>query len=328
MKRREFITLLSGAAAWPFAARAQQPERVRRVGVLQGTAENDPETQARTKAFRQGLAALGWTEGRDILIDYRYATGDAARIKAYAAEMVSAGPDLILAVSTPVVAALRQGNPVPIVFVQVIDPIGQGFVARLARPGGNITGFTTFEPAMGTKWLAMLKEIAPGVARVALMFNPDTAPFAVMFWQPVEDAAPSFDVKPIQAPVREVGEIEHAIETLERDGNGGLMVLPDISTLNHRDVIIALASRHRLPAIYPFRFFATSGGLMSYGIDVADVYRRAASYVDRILKGAKPSDLPVQLPTKFELAINLKTAKALGLYVPPLLQQRADEVIE
>ena len=316
MRRREFITLLGGATAWPLAAQAQQGGRMRRVGVLQATAENDQETQARTKAFRQGLAALGWTEGRDILIDDRYAAGDAARIKAHAAEMVSAGPDLILAVSTPVVAALRQGNPVPIVFVQVIDPIGQGFVASLARPGGNITGFTTFEPAMGTKWLAMLKEIAPGLARVALMFNPDTAPFAQMFWQPVEDGAPSFDVKPIQAPFRDVGEIEHAIETLERDGNGGLMVLPDISTLNHRDLIIALASRHRLPAIYPFRFFATSGGLMSYGIDVADVYRRAASYVDRILKGAKPGDLPVQSPTKFELAINLKTAKALGLDVP------------
>ena len=328
MRRREFITLLGGATAWPLAAQAQQGGRMRRVGVLQATAENDQETQARTKAFRQGLAALGWTEGRDILIDYRYAAGDAARIKAYAAEMVSAGPDLIVAPSTPVMAALRQGNPVPIVFVQVTDPIGQGFVASLARPGGNITGFTSFEPAMGSKWLAMLKEIAPGLGRVALMFNPDTAPFAQMFWQPVEDGAPSFDVKPIQAPFRDVGEIEHAIEALARDGKGGLMVLPDISATNHRDLIIALAARHRLPAVYPFRYFATSGGLISYGSDVADVYRRAASYVDRILKGEKPGDLPVQAPTKFELVINLKTAKALGLDVPPTLLARADEVIE
>jgi putative ABC transport system substrate-binding protein len=330
MKRREVITLLGGAAAgWPLAARGeQQGGRVRRVGVLQATAENDQETQARTKAFRQGLAALGWAEGRNILIDYRYAAGDAARIKAHAAEMVSAGPDLILAASTPVMAALRQGNPLPIVFVQVTDPIGQGFVASLARPGGNITGFTPFEAAMGSKWLAILKEIAPGVARVALMFNPDTAPFAGMFWQPVEDAAPSFDVKPIQAPVRDVGEIERAIEALARDGNGGLIVLPDISTTNHRDLIIALGARHRLPAVYPFRYFAANGGLISYGSDVADVYRRAASYVDRILKGDKPSDLPVQTPTKFELVINLKTAKALGLTVPISMQQLADEVIE
>jgi putative tryptophan/tyrosine transport system substrate-binding protein len=329
MTRRDFISLLGGTAVgWPLTVRAQQPERVRRVGVLHPTAENDPETQVRNKAFRQGLAALGWTEGRNILIDYRYAAGDATRIKGYAAEMVSAGPDLILATSTPVLEALRQGNPLPIVFVQVTDPIGQGFIASLARPGGNITGFINFEPAMASKWLEMLKEIAPGVARVALMFNPDTAAFARTFWQAVEDAPPSFGVKPIQAHARDVGEIEHTIEALARDGNGGLMVLPDISTLNHRDLIIALAARHRLPTVYPYRYFAANGGLMSYGSDVADVYRRAASYVDRILKGEKPSDLPVQAPTKFELVINLKTAKALGLDVPLHLQQRADEVIE
>jgi putative ABC transport system substrate-binding protein len=223
---------------------------------------------------------------------------------------------------------LPVSRALPIVFVQVTDPVGGGFVPNLARPGGYLTGFTSFEFTIGSKWLEALKHVAPEVKRVALIFNPDTAPFARMFWQPVEDAAPSFDVEPIQAPVRDVGEIKHAIEAFARDANGGLMVLPDVSTTNHRDLIIALAARHRLPAVYPYRHFATSGGLMSYGSDVADIYRRAASYVDRILKGAVPGDLPVQQPTKFELVINLKSANAHGLTVPPLWLGRADEVIE
>ena len=329
MRRREFVILLGGsaAAAWPLAAHAQQSNRLRVVGVLLAMAPDDPEAQLRVKAFEAGLRELGWTEGRNLRLEYRWAAGDAALLRKQATELVGLAPDLILATSTPVLAALRQENPLPIVFVQVTDPIGSGFVPNLARPGGSLTGFTSFEFTIGSKWLEALKHVAPAVTRVALIFNPDTAPFAHMFWQPVEDAAPSFDVEPMQAPVRDVGEIERTVAAFARQ-NGGLMVLPDVSTTNHRDLIIALAARHRLPAVYPYRYFATSGGLMSYGIDVADVYRRAASYIDRILKGAKPSDLPVQLPTKFELAINLKTAKAMGLTFPISMQQLADEVIE
>ena len=328
MKRREFITLLGGAAAaWPLAARAQQSHRLRVVGVLLAMAPDDPEAQLRVKAFEAGLRELGWTEGRNLRLEYRWAAGDAALLRKQATELVGLAPDLILATSTPVLAALRQENPLPIVFVQVTDPIGSGFVPNLARPGGSLTGFTSFEFTIGSKWLEALKHVAPAVTRVALIFNPDTAPFAHMFWQPVEDAAPSFDVEPMQAPVRDVGEIERTVAAFARQ-NGGLMVLPDVSTTNHRDLIIALAARHRLPAVYPYRYFATSGGLMSYGSDLADVYRRAASYVDRILKGAVPGDLPVQAPAKFEFVINLKTANALGLTVPPLWLGRADEVIE
>jgi putative ABC transport system substrate-binding protein len=329
MKRREFITLVGGAAvAWPLGARAQQSNRPRLVGVLFAMAPGDPEAEMRVKAFETGLRELGWVEGRNMRLEYRWAPRDPSLLLSHATELVSLAPDVILATSTPVVAALRQGNPPPVVFVQVTDPIGNGFVPNLARPGGYLTGFTSFEFTVGSKWLEALKHVAPAVQRLALIFNPDTAPFAHLFWQPVVEAAPAFDVEPIQTPVRDAGEIKHAIETFAREVNGGLMVLPDVSTTNYRDLIIALAARHRLPAVYPFRYFAASGGLMSYGIDLADVYRRAASYVDRILKGAAPGELPVQAPSKFELVINLKTANALGLTVPPLWLGRADEVIE
>jgi ABC-type uncharacterized transport system substrate-binding protein len=330
MRRREFVILLGGgaAAAWPLAARAQQSNRLRVVGVLLAMAPDDPEAQLRIKAFEAGLQELGWTEGRNLRLEYRWAGGDAALLRKQATELVGLAPDLILATSTPVLAALRQEKTLPIVFVQVTDPIGGGFVPNLARPGGSLTGFTSFEFTIGSKWLEALKHVAPAVTRVALIFNPDTAPFAHLFWQPVETAAPAFDVEPMQAPVRDVGEIDHTIAAFARNANGGLMVLPDVSTTNHRDLIIALAARHRLPAVYPYRYFATSGGLMSYGSDLADIYRRAASYVDRILKGAVPGDLPVQAPAKFEFVINLKTANALGLTVPPRWLGRADEVIE
>jgi putative ABC transport system substrate-binding protein len=320
--------LVAGAAAgWPFAATAQQSGRRRLVGVLLAMAPSDPEAQLRVKAFEAALRELGWTEGRNIRVEYRWAAGDATLLRTHAGELVDLAPDVILATGTPVLAALQQGNR-PIVFVQVTDPVGNGFVPNLARPGGNLTGFTSFEFTIGTKWLEALKHVAPDVTRVALMFNPDTAPFARKFWQPVQDAASSFDVEPVQSPVRNVEEIEHAAAALARKASGGLMVLPDVSTANHRDLIIALAARYRLPAVYPFRYFAASGGLMSYGHDLADVYRRAASYVDRILKGAVPGDLPVQAPTKLEFVINLKTANALGLTVPPRVLGSADEIIE
>ena len=330
MKRRDFITLLGGAvAAWPLAARAQQGERMRRIGVLMGLVDNDQEAQSRVAAFEHGLRELGWAKGRNLWIEYRWAGGGENVLRDQAAELLGMAPDLILANSTPVTAALReQSQVVPIVFTQVTDPVGQGLVPNLAHPGGNLTGFTSFEFSIGTKWLEALKQAAPHVTRVALVFNPQSAPFADLFLRPVEAAAPSFAVTPIAAAVRAADDLDRVFDALAREANGGLMVLPDIGMTNHREALIALAAHHRVPAVYPFRYFAASGGLMSYGTDVAEVFRRAAGYVDRILKGEKPADLPIQSPTKYELVINLKTAKALGLAIPPTLLALANEAIE
>jgi ABC-type uncharacterized transport system substrate-binding protein len=330
MRRREFITLLGGAAAmWPVVARAQQGERMRRIGVLMGLVASDPEGQSRVAAFENGLQDLGWVKGRNIRIEYRWAGGGEDVLRNHAAELLAMAPDLILANSTPVTAALReQSQVVPIVFTQVTDPVGQGLVPNLAHPGGNLTGFTSFEFSIGTKWLQALKQTAPHVTRVALVFNPHSAPFADLFLRPVEAAAPSFSVTPIAAAVRSADDLDRVFDALAREANGGLIVLSDLGMTNHRDALIALAAHHRVPAVYPFRYFATSGGLMSYGTDVAEVFRRAAAYVDHILRGTSPGDLPVQAPTKYDLVINLKTARALGLTVPEKLLAIADEVIE
>ena len=326
--RREFIALLGGAAAsWPLAAQAQQPGPMRRISVLSGLVESDPETPLRVVAFRQALGKLGWSEGRDLVIDFRWGAGDPSLLRVYAKELIGATPDVVVAESTPAAAALRQEtSAVSIVFLQVGNPIGSGFVASLAHPGGNLTGFTNFEPTMGGKWLELLKEIAPPVTRAIAIFNPDT--HSGQYWQTMEAAAPSLTMEFKRAPVRDVTGIESAVGDLAREPNGGVVVMPDAFTLTHLELIIALTARHRLPSIYPFRVFTVNGGLLSYGIDHVDVYRRVASYVDRILKGEKPADLPVQAPTKYELVVNLKTAKALGLDVPSSLLPRADEVIE
>ena len=327
LRRRQFITLLGGAAAWPLAARAQA-KKVRRIGVLMGLVAGDPEAQSRLVAFENGLRELGWVNGRNLSIEYRWA-GDGNVLRDHAAELLAIAPDLILTNSTPVTVALRErSEAVPIVFTQVVDPVGQGLVPNLAHPGGNVTGFTSFEFSIGTKWLEALKQTAVRVTRVALVFNPQSAPYADLFLRPVEAAAPSFSVAPIAAAVRDPADVDRVFDALAREPNGGLIVFPDISMTNYREAIISLAARHRLPAIYPFRFFADSGGLMSYGTDVAEVFRRAATYVDRVLKGTTPGELPIQAPTKYELIINLKTAKALGITVPLPLSGRADEVIE
>jgi len=329
--RRKFITLVGGAAAaWPLAARAQQPERMRRIGVLSALAETDPQWRDHARAFRRGLQDLGWIEGRNIRVDYRWTAGDVMRMGISASELVRLTPDVILTTNTPTTSAVRQETrTIPIVFVTVSDPIGSGFVVSLARPDTNVTGFTTVESPMAGKWLELLKEIAPRVTRVAIMFNPVTASGGgSAFLRSFEAAATSFAVEAIPAVVHDEAEIEGAIAALGREPGSGLIVMPDATTTVHRSLIITLAASHRLPAVYPYRFFAMSGGLMSYGIDLSDLYRRAASYVDRILKGGEPADLPVQAPTKFELAINLKTARVLGLEVPLHLQQLADETIE
>jgi putative ABC transport system substrate-binding protein len=330
LRRREFITSLGGAAvAWPLKARAQRTERMRRIGVLVGSAESDPESVPRVTAFERGLTELGWVSGRNVLMDYRWAAGEYAHMQVLAKELVELQPDVLLASSTPVVAALaRETGTIPIVFVVVSDPIGSGFIESLARPGGNMTGFINIESSLGGKWLELLKELAPGISRVAVMFNPDTAPHAEYYVRPFEVAAASLAVKPSTAPVRSAADIEQAIFDLGRATASGLIVLPDTFTTVHRGAIISAAASSNVPTIYPFRYMAGDGGLISYGVDLIDLYRRAAPYVDRILKGGKPADLPVQQPTKFEFAINLKTAKSLGLDVPPSLLARADEVIE
>jgi putative tryptophan/tyrosine transport system substrate-binding protein len=330
MRRREFITLFGVAAlAGPRAARAQQADRVRRVGVLMSRAAGDPEEQARFAGFLQGLQKLGWTDGRNVRIDYRWAAADADRSRTYAAELVALPPDVILASGSASVAALLQTTrTVPIVFVNVIDPVGAGYVARLARPGGNATGFTAFEYSLSGKWLELLKEIAPNLTRIAILRDPALAAGIGQF-AAIQAMAPSssgVELSPID--VRDGGEIERDVATLARESNGGLIVTGSSWAAVHRELIVMLAARHRLPAVYPFRYFVTSGGLISYGPDPIDVFRRAAGYVDRILKGEKAADLPVQAPTTYELAINLKTAKALGLTLPPSLLARADEVIE
>jgi putative tryptophan/tyrosine transport system substrate-binding protein len=329
MQRRDFITLLGSAAAWPLAARAQQTDGVRRIGVLMPYTESDTEVLVRISALEQGLQKLGWVVGRNLRIDYRSGGTDLTRIRALANELVALMPDALLAGNTSTLAALQQAtHTTPIVFVIVADPVGGGFVQSFARPGGNITGFVPVEPPMGGKWLSLLKEVAPGIARAAVIFNPDTAPYAGEFLRAAEAAAQSLAVKLIPTPVHDGAEIELALAALGGQPGSGLIVMADSTTGMHRKLIITLAARHRLPSVYPYRYYAADGSLMSYGTDQIDDWRRAASYLNAILHGAKPADLPVQAATKYELVINLKTAKALGLEVPWFLQQRADEVIE
>ena len=328
MRRRAFITLLGGAAAWPLAARAQQPERMRLIGVLMGGPESDPEEQARLAAFLDGLQQLGWTDGRNVRIDTRWPAGDAGRFRTYAAELVGLAPDVILASASASVAALQQASrSAPIVFANVIDPVGAGFVASLAQPGGNATGFIAFEYGISGKWLELLKEIAPHMTRAAVLRDPALAAGIGQF-AAIQSMASSSAVELSAIDTRDVGEIERAVVAFARKPNGGLVVTASSSALTHRDQIIALATRLRLPNVYPFRYYPSNGGLASYGPNQIDQYKRAASYVDRILKGEKPADLPVQAPTKYELVVNLKTAKGLGLEIPPTVLARADEVIE
>ena len=331
MRRREFIGLAGAAAVvWPLAVHAQQPDEVRRIGVIVNVAADDPEAQASVAALKQALQQLGWSEGRNLQVDFRGAAGDPERMQALAKELIALKPHVILTRSTPVTAALlRQTRTIPIVFTVVSDPVGERFVENLARPGGNATGFTNVEFSLTGKWVELLKEVAPRVKRVAFIFNPNLAPGGGSYYtRLIEASAPAFAVTPTVAPIHSAADIERAIGEFVHEPNGGLVVLPDAATLVNRKLIVALADQYRVPAIYAFSTVVADGGLMSYGIDVVEQYRQAAVYVDRILKGAKPAELPVQLPAKFVMSINLKTAKRLGLDVPLLLQQRADEVIE
>jgi putative ABC transport system substrate-binding protein len=328
MKRREFIALLGGGAAtWPLAARAQ-PERMRRIGVLATFIESDPESQSWISALVQRVQELGWTDGRNVRIDYRWAAAERSRAQTLAQELIELQPDVIVACGGPAAIAVAQATrSVPIVFVQVVDPVALGIVPNLAHPGGNVTGFTHFELTIVGKWLQTLKDIAPSIARGAVMFDPDN-PASTVWLRAIESVAPSFGVRLTLTGVRDAAEIERAIDAFARESSGALIVLPNPVTQLHRELTIALAARHRMPAIYPYRFYPKSGGLMSYGFDVLDMYRRSATYVDRILKGENPGELPVQAPIKFELVINLRTAEALGLTVPLIMQMTADEVIE
>jgi putative ABC transport system substrate-binding protein len=329
MRRRELIALIGGAAAWPLAALAQTTERMRRIGVLMSTAADDPESQLRLVAFVQGLQQAGWTVGHNVQIDTRWASGDSARLRRATAELLALSPDIILAGgrAASVVPQVRQaGRDTPIVFAQAIDPVGSGYVASLARPGGNVTGFTQFEYTLSGKWLQLLKEIVPGMTRAAVLR--ETGPAGIGQWAVLQATASQLAVELSPVNTRDPSETEHAVAGFARERNGGLIVVVSSWATVHRELIIALAAKHRLPAIYPYRYFVADGGLISYGPDLVDQYRRAAAYVDRILKGEKPGDLPVQAPTKYELAINLKAAKALGLGVPPTLLARADELIE
>jgi putative tryptophan/tyrosine transport system substrate-binding protein len=329
-RRRFLLASLAGTFAAPLAAGAQQTSQMRRIGVLMGLAASDPQAQSRVAAFRKGLQTLGWAEGRNVRIDIRWTTtSDAPAMQRFAKELVALQPDLILSHNTPTTATLLQHTrTIPIVFAVVSDPIGSGFVASFSRPGGNVTGFTNIEPTMSSKWLELLKAVAPRVARVAFLFNPATAPYAESYLRPFTAAAASVAMEGIPAPVRNISELESAIVAQARTLNGGLVVMTDSFLVTHRAEITALAARYRLPAVYPFRDFIEVGGLLFYGNDLLDSFQRAATYADHILRGATPNELPVQAPTKFELVINLKTAKALGLTIPPSLLARADEIIE
>ena len=335
MKRRDRLALVGGAAAAslalaPRAAPAQPGERMRPIGaMIVGSSDHEAQTHAWTAALRRGLQDLGWVEGRNIQIDVRWPAGDLDRIRTIAKELVGLKPDLIFAANTPSVAALqRETREIPIVFANLSDPVGSGLVASLADPGGNTTGFAAFEYSLGSKWLEILGELAPSTKRVAILFNPDTAPYAPLYVSSLEAAAPTFSMRLFAAPVRTIGEIEQAMTSASHEPNSSLIALPDSYTVAHRATLIAHAARLRLPAIYAFRIHAVDGGLVSYGPETSDLYRRAATYIDRILRGASPADMPVQHPTKYELVANLKTAKTLGIEVPSFFQQRADEVIE
>jgi putative ABC transport system substrate-binding protein len=329
MNRREFITLLgSGAVAWPLAAHAQQPGQVRHIGILMGIAENDPVAQTRLAAFRRGLQGLNWVEGRNIHIDLRWGDGDAARTQALAKELVGLAPDVILATNTPTARALKQATEtIPIVFAGLADPIADGIVASLSKPSGNITGFTSFNAAIAGKWLQLLKEISPAIDRMAVLYNPSTAPYAI-FLPTMQVVAPQIGVALIQAPVADKAAIEDVLTRLVSTPGGGLVMMPDVFTSLHRDLIFGIANHGRLPTMCPTRPFAVSGGLVSYSSNFDNLFAQSAAYIDRTLKGEKPCDLPVQEPTKYELIVNLKTAKMLGLEIPPSLLATADEVIE